>query len=116
MTDYHHRRFSASVCVTNSLGLSPVSIKRANSDRLQHSRLPVSISPLEERHPLQRTPSMDILDQRMNPTVHNSLTDPGYSSGEDDDHNVVSPNNSKFIKYQFIFINSIMNRVTRTSS
>lgn len=83
------RRFSASICVTNTSGLSPVSIRRANSDRFKNNRLAKPVNPSDS---MQRTSSMDILDDRMNPSTsaaHNSLTDPGYSSGEEGS---ISPN------------------------
>ena len=103
------RRFSASVCVSNSSGLSPVTIRRANSDRLQHHHIPVVLAPsdnLNRPTSLQRTPSMDFLDDRMNQTVRTSLTDAGYSSGEEDVSGAVSPHagiiSNYKIKYFFL--------------
>ena len=88
--DGNSRRFSASVCVSTSSGLSPVSIRRANSDKMKNPRVPLIVTPMDKTSPhhgsmnsLQRTPSMDILDDRMNQSVRNSVTDPGYSSGEE---------------------------------
>jgi hypothetical protein len=86
--DSDQKRFSASICVSNTVGLSPVSIRRAYSDKFKNNRLPVRVT--EEDQSILRTPSMDILDERMNPVAtSNSLPDAGYSSG---DEGSISPN------------------------
>uniref|UniRef100_A0A1X7U728 Uncharacterized protein n=1 Tax=Amphimedon queenslandica TaxID=400682 RepID=A0A1X7U728_AMPQE len=80
------RRFSASICVTNSLGVSPVSVRRANSDSKSQKVSIVVTGTGDEpqrRSSIQRTSSMDALDERKQPRA--SLTDPGYSSGEEED-------------------------------
>ena len=64
--------------------LSPLSIRRANSDRFKKDQLPTtSVDIVEDDVCIPRTSSMDILDERMNQTTRTSLTDPGYSSGEE---------------------------------
>lgn len=92
------RRFSASVCVSTTSGLSPVTLRRANSDKMKNPRIPIIIIPqdnlltdLNGKSSLQRTPSMDILDDRMNQSVRNSMQDIDYSSEDDTPEGVLSP-------------------------
>lgn len=83
------RRFSASICVTSSLGVSPVSVRRANSDSKSEKVSIVVTGAGDEpqrRSSIQRTSSMDALDERKYPRA--SITDPGYSSGEEEDHHL----------------------------
>ena len=90
--DSPERRFSASICVTSAYGLSPVAIRRANSDRLQHRIPSVTITPIDflQNRTLKRTPSMDTLDARMN----QSMRVPSISSdwsGDEEDERQTSP-------------------------
>ena len=67
--DVADRRFSASICVSNHSGLSPVTIRRANSDKtsVRIPKILVSVSMADEdkrRRSVQRTPSVDYLDDR----------------------------------------------------
>lgn len=95
--DGNSRRFSASVCVSTTSGLSPVSLRRANSDKMKNPRLPIIVVPQNDftdqgvKPPLQRTPSMDILDDRMNQSVRNSLNDPEFSSEDEAENGSLSP-------------------------
>lgn len=112
-----NRRFSASVCVSTTVGLSPVSIRRANSDKMKHNRLPVVVTASlggngtnkSNQSSLQRAPSMDVLDDRMNqstvggtalPTTSNNDNNTEYSSDEDEvtGNGSVSPNQGMYIK------------------
>ena len=102
------RRFSASVCVSTTSGLSPVTLRRANSDKMKNPRIPIIIIPqdtdLNKKSSLQRTPSMDILDDRMNQSVRNSLQDIDYSSEDETPEGVLSPHQCMQYIVQYCYI------------
>lgn len=85
------RRFSASICVTSAYGLSPVALRRTNSDHHQHRIPSVNITPIElqQNRTLKRTPSMDTLDDRMNQSVRVPVAD--WSGDEEEEKRVSSP-------------------------
>ncbi len=93
------------MCVSTTSGLSPVTLRRANSDKMKNPRIPLIIIPQDNLignqnggSSLQRTPSMDILDDRMNQSVRNSVNDLEYSSGEEGEAGSLSPHQGNNVK------------------